>query len=130
MLIGVTVLTFGIAAILTVPILAVKYLANVTCRFELEAQRLRMQRGLLMRSDEEIELFRVKDVKATYSLVQQLFGTGKVEIISSDLTGTEKGGRRSFVIDNVENARAIREELRSRVVAARKLHGVREIDLA
>ena len=72
----------------------------------------------------------MKDIKATFSLIQQMFDNGNLEIISSDATGAGSGTRKSFVINNVIGARAIREGLRRRVAAARKGQGVREYDLS
>lgn len=129
-LIAVTIATAGAAAIVTLPILAAKYLENRTSRFSLEGDRLFMCRGIFMRSEEEIELYRVKDVRADFSLIQQIFGTGTISLISSDATGSGAGRRKTFAIQNVEQARAIREELRSRVAAARQRAGVREYDVA
>jgi uncharacterized membrane protein YdbT with pleckstrin-like domain len=130
LLLGVTVATFGMAAVVTVPLIALKYLLNVTSRFELQGDRLHMRTGILIRAEEEIELFRVKDIKASFSLIQQMFDNGNLEIISSDATGFGNGRRKSFVINNVIGVRAIREELRHRVDVARKRLGVREYDLS
>lgn len=96
--------------------------------FELSGDRLFMRRGVLSRSEEEIELYRIKDVKADFSIVQQFFGVGNVQIISSDATGLGNGRRSIFRANNVLDARQIREELRERVEQARKVKGVREFD--
>ena len=130
LLIIATVATFGMAAIITLPLLGLIHLVNVTSTYELQADRLRMQRGIILRAEEEIELFRVKDIRASYSFIQQLFGIGNLELISSDATGKGASRRKDFIISNVEGARAIREELRTRVDAARRRKGVRELDLA
>lgn len=96
--------------------------------FELDGDRLFMRRGILARSEEEIELYRIKDVKADFSIIQQLFGVGNIQIISSDATGLSNGRRAIFRANNIPDARLIREELRERVERARKIKGVREFD--
>ena len=120
---------------ITVPIIFFVWLDYSSARYWLDGDRLFMRRGLLSRSEEEIELYRIKDIKATFSIVQQRFDNGDIEILSSDATGQRVvksvGKRRtSFVVRNVKDARAIREELRARVEDTRRLVGVREIDLA
>lgn len=107
---------------------AVTALGYRMTHFELGGDRLFMRRGILSRSEEEIELYRVKDVKADFSIIQQIFSVGNIRIISSDATGSAAGRRTVFRVNNVENARQIREELRDRVEQARKAKGVREFD--
>lgn len=129
-LIAALIASLGWAAVIILPMLAIKALTNRTNHYSLEGDRLFMRRGILIRSEEEIELYRIKDIKATFSVIQQMFGNGNIEILSSDETDSTAGRRMSFAIGNVKDARNIREELRSRVEAARKLRGVREYDVA
>lgn len=130
LLIAATLGSMGMAAVVTVPLLVIKYLTNVTTRFALEGDRLHMRRGIFIRAEEEIELYRIKDIRASFSLIQQWFGNGTLAVLSSDATGAISGRLTSFSIANVEGAREIREELRSRVEAARRRAGVREYDVA
>ena len=130
MIIAVTILTIGYAGIVTIPFIGIKWLSNKMTHFSLEGNRLFMRRGILIRSEEEIELYRIKDVKANFSIIQQIFGNGDISIISSDATGSRTGTRATFNISNVANARELREEVRSRVEVARKRLGVREFDVA
>lgn len=129
-MIAIVAVTFGAAALLAVPVLILMCLFNATSRFSLEGDRLFMRRGLLFRSEEEIELYRVKDIRVTFSVIQQMFGNGTLELISSDQTGTGRARRKSLIVRNVEGAREIREELRRRVEAARRRAGVREFDFS
>ncbi|MCW2390923.1 putative membrane protein YdbT with pleckstrin-like domain [Sphingobium sp. B1D7B] len=97
--------------------------------YELSGERLFIRQGILARTEEEIELYRIKDVRADFSIIQQLFDVGNLQIISSDLTGEGVDRRTVLRISNLENARHIRTELRNRVERARRLKGVREIDM-
>ena len=119
-----SILLWGIPLIFV----AITALGYRMTHFELSGDRLFMRRGILSRSEEEIELYRIKDVKADFSIVQQLFGVGNIQIISSDATGLSNGRRATFRANNVPDARLIREELRERVEHARKVKGVREFD--
>jgi uncharacterized membrane protein YdbT with pleckstrin-like domain len=129
LLIAVTVFTFGYAALLTLPILACIALRNMTAKYWLEGERLFMRRGIFFRSEEEIELYRIKDVKANFSIIQQMFGNGDLAIVSTDTADIGTSKRAYFVIRNVVDARSIRETLRNRVEAVRKKRGVREFDI-
>src|SRR3712207_4216327 len=44
-----------------------KWLQNVSSRYEVTSQRLIVRRGIIMKSIDEVELYRVKDVKVDYS---------------------------------------------------------------
>ena len=125
MIILLSIPLFGVP-LLFVAITALSYRMT---HFELSGDRLFMRRGILSRTEEEIELYRVKDVKADFSIIQQLFGVGNIQIISSDSTGLSAGRRAIFRANNVENAREIRAELRERVEQARRIRGVRELDV-
>ncbi|HWL06388.1 MAG TPA: hypothetical protein VNQ99_15880 [Xanthobacteraceae bacterium] len=83
-----------------------------------------------MEENQGVTSYRIKDIKVHFSLVQQFFGNGDLSVISSDATGIGEGRRTTFQINNVEDARSLREELRSRVEAARRRVGVREYDVA
>lgn len=96
--------------------------------FELSGQRLFIRKGIVSRTEEEIELYRVKDVRADFSIIQQLFGVGNIQIISSDATGSTSGRRSNFRVPDLYHAREIREEIRDRVEQARLVKGVREFD--
>lgn len=109
------------------------YVENRTSLFWIDDQRLFMRRGILMRSEEEIELYRIKDVKVSFSIIQQMFDNGTIQISSSDSSGSLASPaphpRTMIIITNVRDARAIRAELRDRVEAIRQKRGVRELDI-
>jgi len=130
LLIVVTIVTGGTAALLTLPILGYVALRNMTAKYWLEGERLFMRRGIIFRSEEEIELYRIKDVRANFSIIQQMFGNGDLSIVSTDTADIGAGKRAGFVISNVVDARSIRGELRNRVETARKKRGVREFDVS
>lgn len=123
-------LTFFTSLIFVLPMIAIKAIENKNARYWLEGDRLLMRRGLLTQVEDEVKLYRITDIKATYSLIQKQFGNGDLTILSSDVTGVSVGKRHMLVIKNVPGAREIREELRARVEVARQMRGVREFDLS
>lgn len=106
-------------------IVLVKWVQNLATTYEVTEDRLILHRGILNKSIDEIELYRVKDIRIDFSLIQQWAGIGTITLVSSD----ETTGSTPFVIPDVEHARERREKLRELVNAARRLRGVREIDM-
>lgn len=106
-------------------IILVKWIQNLATTYEVTDDRLILHKGIFVKSIDEIELYRVKDVRLDFTLVNQWAGIGTITIASSDET-TRTG---DLVIRDVENARDRREKLRELINTARKARGVREIDM-
>lgn len=110
---------------LSAVIIFVKWLQVVSVKYELDSGRLKVRSGILMKSVDEIELYRIKDVRLDFSLLNQLAGIGTITITSSDET-TRNG---KLIMAGVPMAEARREEIRRLVDTAREKRGVREIDM-
>ena len=106
-------------------IFGVKWLEVMSSLYQITPERLILKRGIFMKSIDEIELYRVKDVRMDYSLLNQWAGIGNICLVSSDET-TRTG---ELTMRNVPQALQRREELRRLVDAARKQRGVREMDM-
>jgi uncharacterized membrane protein YdbT with pleckstrin-like domain len=106
-------------------IVLAQWLRFVAATFEVTNDRLVIRRGIFQKSIDEIELYRVKDIRLDYSLVNQWAGIGTITILSSDETTRDA----PLVIPFVEQAEARRERLRDLVNQARQRRGVREIDM-
>ena len=106
-------------------IIAVKWLQNLATTYEVTEDRLILHRGILSKSIDEIELYRVKDIRIDFSLIQQWAGIGTITLVSSD----ETTGSTPFVIPDIEMAKERREQLRELVNTARRRRGVREFDM-
>lgn len=106
-------------------IILVKWIANLATTYEVTEDRLILHKGIFVKSIDEIELYRVKDVRIDFSLINQWADIGTITINSSDETTKTA----PLVIPDVDRARARREKLRELVNAARRLRGVREIDM-
>jgi uncharacterized membrane protein YdbT with pleckstrin-like domain len=114
-----------IATGLALPVVAWKWIENMAASYSVVEDRLIVRRGIFMKSIDEVELYRVKDVRLDFSLVNQWAGIGTLCIGSSD--ETTRGG--PMVIRHVEDAERRREALRDLVEAARQKRRVREIDM-
>ncbi len=106
-------------------IVLVKWIANLATTYEVTADRLIIRRGIFIKSIDEIELYRVKDIRIDFSLINQWADIGTIGILSSD----ETTGDAPLVIPHIDAARRRREELRLLVDAARQKRRVREIDM-
>ena len=106
-------------------IFLVKWVQNLAATYEVTEERLVIRRGIIFKSVDEIELYRIKDVRIDFSLINQLAGIGKFTISSSDET-TRDG---DLVIREIQKAQERREQLRRLVDTARQKRQVREIDM-
>jgi uncharacterized membrane protein YdbT with pleckstrin-like domain len=111
--------------VLALLIVLVKWVQNLAATFEITEERLVIRRGIIFKSIDEIELYRVKDVRLDFTLINQWAGIGTITVSSSD--ETTRGG--DLVLPHVEQAQRRREELRRLVDTARQKRRVREIDM-
>lgn len=114
-----------VLALVAVGLFVWRWLENMASRYELTEERLIIRRGLIAKSLDEIELYRIKDVRISFSIINQIAGIGTIGIASSDET-TRAG---DLMIRDVERAQARREELRRLVDIARQKRRVREVDM-
>ena len=103
-----------------------KWLESMATRYDLLQDRLVVRRGIIMKSLDEVELYRVKDIRLDFSLINQIAGIGTVTVTSSDETTRSA----PLILRHIEDAQRRREELRLLVDRARQQRRVREIDLA
>lgn len=114
---AITALGFGI--------IIWKWFENLAARYDICPDRLIVREGIFIKSLDEVELYRVKDVRLDFTLINQMAGIGTITVTSSD--ETTRGG--ALVLRHVERAAHRREELRRLVEAARQKRRVREIDM-
>jgi len=106
-------------------IILVRWLRNMSSAYVITDQRLIVRNGLLMKSIDEIELYRIKDVRVVFSVINQITDIGTIIITSTDRTTGDK----EFLLRDVPAARERREGLRKLVDRARQRRGVRELDV-
>lgn len=110
--------------ILPIPIAVYKYLETRAVSIRVTSQRLQIETGILSRSLEEVELYRIKDTTLERSFLQRLVGLGTVRIMTSDESA------QLVLLKHLPDARGVRETIRSQVEAVRRARGVREFDVS
>ena len=78
-------------------------------RYSMSDDRLFISVGFLNIRDDEILLYRVRDIDTTRSLWQRLFGVGTVTVLSSDKTMP------TMVLKNIKNPVEVKEMIHSQV---------------
>lgn len=78
-------------------------------RYSLSADRLFLSEGFLNIKDEELILYRVRDINTSRSLGQRIFGVGTVTVLSSDKTTP------TLVLKNIKDPVAVKELLHRQV---------------
>ncbi len=113
-----------VCTVLVIPIVyAIWKWVELNCiRYELTTQRLRIMRGVFNREEDELELYRVKDINFSQPFVLRMFGLGNVTMHTSDKTTPE------LTIPGIADAQGFRDLLRDQVERRRDEKRVREID--
>ena len=88
-------------------------------RYSLSDDRLFISEGFLTLRDDEVLLYRVRDIDTRRSLGQRLFGVGTVTVISSDKTMPNR------VLKNVKDPVMVKELIHKQVEEAKIKRRVR-----
>jgi uncharacterized membrane protein YdbT with pleckstrin-like domain len=78
-------------------------------RYGMSEDRLFISVGFLNIKDDEVLLYRVRDIDTSRTLWQRLFGVGTVTVMSSDKTMS------TLVLKNIKNPVEVKELLHSQV---------------
>ena len=78
-------------------------------RYQLSEDRLFLSVGFLNIKDDEILLYRVRDIATTRNLWQRLFGVGTVTVVSSDKTMP------TLVLKNIKDPVMVKELIHKQV---------------
>lgn len=111
--------------VLALAIIVAVWFGSIAASYEVHADRLVIRRGIFVKSIDEVELYRVKDVRLDFTLINQAAGIGTICITSSD--ETTRGA--PLNLRHIERAQQRREELRRLVDEARQRRRVREVDM-
>lgn len=90
--------------------------------YELTTERLLEHRGVLSRTSDELELYRVKDITFVQPFSLRMFHCGNIILDTSDRSTPV------VVLHAVKNGRPVMDALRKYVDIMRTKKGVREID--
>ena len=78
-------------------------------RYALSEDRLFLSVGFFSVKDDEVLLYRVKDISSTRTLWQRLFGVGTITVVSADKSTP------TLVLKNVKNPLEVKELLHQQV---------------
>ena len=99
-----------------------RFLATARHRYTLTNARLLEESGVLVKRLEAVELYRVKDISVSGTMLQRLFGRGQVIVVSTDATTP------TMVLNAVPDPIAISQLIRDAVESCRSARGVRAFD--
>ncbi|MEM9354149.1 MAG: PH domain-containing protein [Planctomycetota bacterium] len=115
-----------IACILIIPIpYAIYRWLRVRCtQYAVTTERLHLTEGILARTTEELELYRVKDTAFSQSVFERIFSLGTIKLTTSDASHPEVT-LQSIPLDEAQN---VREQIRHITEELRQKKRVREVD--
>ncbi len=102
---GLLVLVLGIAIL-------VEWIKLRSTSYTITNQRVQIEKGLLAKSVEEIDLRYVEDSTFGQSLVERILGIGSVTLLSSDKTTPR------YVLRSIRDPRSVREMIRAQAYQA------------
>jgi uncharacterized membrane protein YdbT with pleckstrin-like domain len=108
---------FGLG-LLVVLILLLKVLKLKMIYYEVVADRIEFSRGILDRRVDNIDMFRVIDLKMRRSLIDCILGIGTVALITTDKTDPE------FVFEKVRDSRTLYDTIKKASLEADRRTGV------
>ena len=114
-------LAIPLVAILGVATLA--WLKTATTSYHFAKGRLTWRTGVLSRSAESLELYRIADVTMKQPLFQRLFGVGRIVLSTAD------ANHREVVMEGVPSPDRFRDWLTDAVQQTRRERGMREIQM-
>lgn len=91
---------------------------SITERYVLTTERVRIYRGLIGRSVDDIELVRLQDIDFTQNAGERILGIGDIHLRSADASTPET------TLRNVHQPEEVRELIRRAWLDARKRYGV------
>ena len=91
---------------------------SIGIRYELTSQRLRVIRGLLGRSVEEVELVRVRDTTVRQHVGERTLNVGDVTVVSNDPSNPE------YTLNNITDPSEVRELIRRATMAEKQRRGL------
>ncbi len=115
----------GVAALLLVPLIAIlyAYLLTRTTKYTLTTERILLASGILSRRTENLELYRVDDLKVDQPFFMRLVGRANIVMVTSDRTTAE------LTLAALLGTTALRDEIRKHVEACRDRKRTRVVDM-
>lgn len=99
-----------------------KYYDTKVNKFEITDQRILEYKGIFSKTTDELELYRVKDLKHHQPFFLRLVGLSNIILDTTDKSNP------ILTIKGVEDGKILKEKLRLAVDQRRDIKGVREVD--
>ena len=99
-----------------------QFLTIWTWKFTITNQRLINEKGVLSKKTDELEFFRVKDIKLDEPFFLRILGLSNIILYTSDRTTP------TVTIPGIRNGKQLKEDIRSIVDLRREKKGVTERD--
>lgn len=99
------------------------YLVAKNLRYEITTERVKIYSGVLNKNANDVELYRVKDMRLFEPWYLRIFGFGHVIILTSDLS------QPNIILRAIKNAPEVREMLRNLTEERRKARGIASLDV-
>jgi uncharacterized membrane protein YdbT with pleckstrin-like domain len=115
----------GVAALQLVPLIAIlrAYLLTRTTKYTLTTERILLVSGILSRHTENLELYRVDDLKVDQPFFLRLVGRANIVMVTSDRTTAE------LTLAALLNTTTLRDDIRKHVEACRDRKRTRVVDM-
>ena len=112
-----------VACILVVPIpWAIWYWLKVKSHvYTLTTERLLIEDGIFSKTQETLELYRVRDLQIIEPFWLRLFGLQNIHMLATDLTTD------NLLLDYIPSSLNLRDQFRQQVEECRRRKGVREV---
>lgn len=108
--------------VVPIPIAFWKWLSTEKNKYEITSERIIHQQGVFKVTVDDVELYRVKDIRIEQPFVYRMLGLSNLIVVSSDRT------RPSLTIPAIKNGLQVREQLRKAVEKRRDEKRAREMD--
>ena len=108
--------------VVPIPFAFWKWLETRNTVYTLTDQRLKFSRGVLSKTTEDLELYRVRDTRFEQGLFERLVGLGRIRLFTADETSPE------ITLPFIHDAEGVREKIRGLVEARRDAKRVRHLE--
>ncbi len=99
-----------------------RYLTVLSCKYRLTTERLSVSAGIIGKSTQELEIYRVRDVTVELPFINRMLGLGTVVVHASDSSSPR------IELIAVPDAERVKEQIRMAARAAKKAEGVRSVE--
>ena len=114
LILGIVLLVVGVGLFFLIDV----WVRRRSIQYRLTNQRLFVRTGFIARKIDELELFRIKDVKVNQTVFQRILGFGSITVLSSDDTTPE------LTLIGILKPDEVKETIRTCYRAARKREGM------